>query len=126
MKEFRFWCQKVLPLVYDDSLSYYEVLCKVVNYINELIKSDNQIIQNVSELQEELETVQSWIDNFKYDEIDKLLAEYIPTSVMFGISDSGFFTVYIPGPWSNITFRTTGYDYITPMQPDFGHLVLLY
>ena len=28
---FRFWCQKVLPLVYDDSLSYYEILCKVVD-----------------------------------------------------------------------------------------------
>lgn len=26
---FRVWCQKVLPLVYDDSLSYYEVLCAV-------------------------------------------------------------------------------------------------
>lgn len=32
--KFRFWCQKVLPLVYDDSLSYYEVLCKVVDYLN--------------------------------------------------------------------------------------------
>ena len=28
---FKFWCQKALPLVYDDSLSYYEVLCKVVS-----------------------------------------------------------------------------------------------
>ena len=32
--KFRFWCQKVLPLVYDDSLSYYEVLCKMVDYLN--------------------------------------------------------------------------------------------
>lgn len=31
---FRFWCQKVLPLVYDDSLSYYELLAKVVEYLN--------------------------------------------------------------------------------------------
>lgn len=30
------YCQKVLPLVYDDSLSYYEVLCKLTNKINEL------------------------------------------------------------------------------------------
>ena len=33
---FRFWCQTVLPLVYDDSLSYYELLNKVVNYLNNL------------------------------------------------------------------------------------------
>ena len=37
MGQFRFWCQKVLPLVYDDSLSYYELLCKVVNYLNDTI-----------------------------------------------------------------------------------------
>ena len=32
-----FACQKVLPLVYDDSLSYYEVLCKVRDKVNEII-----------------------------------------------------------------------------------------
>lgn len=32
-----FWSQKVLPLVYDDSLSYYEVLSKVVAKLNEII-----------------------------------------------------------------------------------------
>lgn len=36
-EKFRFFCQKVLPLVYDDSLSYYEVLCKVKAKINEMI-----------------------------------------------------------------------------------------
>lgn len=30
--------QNILPLVYDDSLSYYEVLCKVVAKINEVIE----------------------------------------------------------------------------------------
>ena len=33
-----FNCYKVLPLVYDDSLSYYEVLCKLTNKINEVIE----------------------------------------------------------------------------------------
>lgn len=36
-------CQKVLPLVYDDSLSYYEVLCKVQHKLNELIEINNTI-----------------------------------------------------------------------------------
>lgn len=36
-------CQKVLPLVYDESLSYYEVLCKVQQKLNELIKINNAI-----------------------------------------------------------------------------------
>lgn len=43
IRKFKFWCQKVLPLVYDDSLSYYEVLCKVVNYLNKIIEDINSI-----------------------------------------------------------------------------------
>lgn len=41
--ELRFWCQKVLPLVYDDSLSYYELLCKVVHKLNETIELGNKL-----------------------------------------------------------------------------------
>lgn len=33
----RWFCQKVLPLSYDDSLSYYEVLCKLTGKMNEII-----------------------------------------------------------------------------------------
>lgn len=40
-------CQKVLPLVYDESLSYYEVLCKVIQKLNELIKINNNIRDEV-------------------------------------------------------------------------------
>lgn len=41
---------KVLPLVYDDSLSYYEVLCKVVNKINEIIENiDATVIAIINE-----------------------------------------------------------------------------
>ena len=37
IEKLRGWCHKILPLVYDDSLSYYEVLCKVRAKINEVI-----------------------------------------------------------------------------------------
>lgn len=40
---FKFWCQKVQPLVYDDSLSYYEVLCKVAFELNEVIEHLNTL-----------------------------------------------------------------------------------
>ena len=30
----KFWCQTALPAVYDDSLSYYELLAKIVDYCN--------------------------------------------------------------------------------------------
>lgn len=47
---FRFWCQKVLPLAYDDSLSYYEVLCKVVDYMNKVIENNMAIMEAIAEL----------------------------------------------------------------------------
>ena len=31
------YCYRILPLVYDQTLSYYETLCKVVDKINEVI-----------------------------------------------------------------------------------------
>ena len=40
VKDFKFFCQKVLPLVYDDSLSYYEVLCKAISKMNEIAKKE--------------------------------------------------------------------------------------
>lgn len=43
VKRLKLWVQKILPLVYDDSLSYYEVLAKSVNKINELVKSNNSL-----------------------------------------------------------------------------------
>lgn len=34
LNKMRFYCQPILPLVYDESLSYYETLCKVVGQLN--------------------------------------------------------------------------------------------
>lgn len=50
LKPFRFWCQKILPLVYDDSMSYYEVLAKLTAKLNEVIETFNEDIrENVYE-----------------------------------------------------------------------------
>ena len=81
LKHFKFWCQKILPLVYDDSLSYYEVLCKVVDYINKLIDDDNAIIDDVNELKNEMNEVQKWIDNFDTSFIQREVAEYIAKTI---------------------------------------------
>lgn len=48
---FKFYCQKVLPAVYDDSLSYYEVLCKLTAKLNELISADMAQNDAIKELQ---------------------------------------------------------------------------
>ena len=124
-KHFHFWCQKVLPLVYDDSLSYYEVLCKVVDYLNHMLDDVNNIIQDYDELKKELNEIQKWIQNFSTDYLEKLIAEKIATMIFVEISDAGYILYYIPATWNDITFNTTGLD-IDVKDKDYGHLVLSY
>lgn len=63
---FRFWCQKVLPAVYDDSLSYYELLCKLVAKLNEVIKSTNGVTDAFNEL---VEYVNHYLDSQNFQEL---------------------------------------------------------
>ena len=126
LNHFRFWCQSVLPLVYDDSLSYYEVLCKVVNYINKLIDSDKEIIKDIDGIKSDLKIVQTWIENFDTSYAEEVLAECIATMVFFGLTDSGYFVAYIPDSWDDIGFETTGWDVILAEMPEYGHLCLTY
>ena len=124
-KHFHFWCQKVLPLVYDESLSYYEVLCKVVDYLNHMLDDVNNIVQDYDELKKELNEIQKWIQNFSTDYLEKLIAEKIATMIFVEISDTGYIVYYIPDTWNDITFNTTGLD-IDVKDKDYGHLVLSY
>lgn len=51
MKPLAFWCQKVLPLTFDDSLSYYEQLCKLANKLNEVIEELNKQAEIIKTLE---------------------------------------------------------------------------
>lgn len=70
--DFKFWCQKVLPLVYDDSISYYEVLGKMVVYLNQVIDNINATTANVAELEDDFLLLQNYVNNF-FDDIDQLV-----------------------------------------------------
>ena len=125
LDKFRFWCQKVLPLVYDDSLSYYEVLCKVVQYINELIEQDKVFADDISQLQTELAQVPEWIDNFDTSYAEQIIKDNIATMIFVEINAQGYIVYNIPENWNDITFNTTGLD-VAISGYDYGHLVLSY
>ena len=75
IRPFRFWCQKVLPLVYDDSLSYYELLCKVVAKLNEVISNENELNEAFQQLKEWIE---NWVDTQDFQKmIDDKLDEMV-------------------------------------------------
>lgn len=122
---FRFWCYKVLPLVYDDSLSYYEVLCKVVDYINKLIDQDKIFGAEIEGLKRDLATVKTWIDNFNTGYAEQIIRKCIATMIFVEISDDGYIVYYIPQNWRDITFNTTGLDIDIPDR-EYGRLVLSY
>lgn len=125
LNTFKFWCQKVLPLVYDDSLSYYEILCKVVDYINNMIENQKEFSEELAELKSELGVVQKWIDDFDTSYIEKVVREYLATMIFVEISDAGYFIYYIPRTWKDIVFKTTGLD-VEIADTEYGRLVLYY
>lgn len=69
-------CFKVLPLVYDESLSYYEVLCKLTKLIQEMAKN---VDGNFNSIQNEIEKIYSQITDLKayVDEQDSKLSNRI-------------------------------------------------
>lgn len=68
VKPLRYWVQHILPLVYDDSLSYMELLGKVVNTLNEVVKNNNLLPDYIMEL------IKEYISS---REIEKVLAEVL-------------------------------------------------
>lgn len=69
LKPFRYWCQKVLPLVYDDTLSYYELLCKVVDYLNKTMEDVETLHDDVVDLHTAYEQLQSYVNDY-FDNLD--------------------------------------------------------
>lgn len=123
MRVFRYWCQKVLPLVYDESLSYYEILCKITDYINSMIDDDKSLVDDVEELKAEMAEVQKWIDDFDASYLEQLVNEYITKvikNVWFGLSSAGYFMAVIPDGWDGIKFGTIQNGDL------YGHLTLEY
>lgn len=141
-QKFMFWCYKILPLVYDDSLSYYEVLCRIVKYVNDIIEQEKeygelieQLSGDVNQLKSDVATLEAEIEKIKNGEyvsvyidalskwIDQNLQELvgkIVKYVFFGLSNDGHFVAHIPESWNFIQFDTimdTSSDY-------YGHLVM--
>ena len=118
----KFWCYKVLPLVYDDSLSYYELLCKVVSKLNELIEKYASFDDVVAEIQTAIDALQKQIDEFDTTYIEKLIKDKLANMVYVWISDAGYFIYYIPESWNDVSFNTTGLDISNEELADNGHV----
>ena len=122
VSKLKYWCYKVLPLVYDDSLSYYELLCKVVSKLNELIEKYASFDDMVEEIQSAIDALQKQIDEFDTTYIEKLIKDKLSNMIYVGISDAGYIIYYVPESWDDISFNTTGLDIQNEQLADNGHV----
>lgn len=129
--------QKVLPAVYTDELSYYELLANIQAKVNEVIESlDN--LNSWQEAQDALisaltKSVQEFIDGGYLDEFETLVYKWIGDNftdvmkailnhgVFFGLTDDGYFCA------NQVWQLTTQFDTIADYaSDDYGKLVLVY
>ena len=122
VSKLKYWCYKVLPLVYDDSLSYYELLCKVVSKLNELIEKYASFDDMVEEIQSAIDALQKQIDEFDTTYIEKLIKDKLSNMIYVYISDAGYIIYYVPESWDDISFNTTGLDIQNEQLADNGHV----
>jgi hypothetical protein len=136
------WVQKVLPLVYEDSLSHVELLSKVVDYLNQMILNEqtidsvlttyggdiNLLKTDVDFLQAEMEKVRTgnyvslyldslgaWIDN----NLTSLVAKIVKY-VSFELDENGYFVAYIPDTWDFLKMDTV----MDINDSNYGHLII--
>lgn len=137
-------CFKIIPLAYEESLSYYEQVNQLIVKINEIIESyskmettANSNTDAVKELQasvKEMEYALKAIENGEatklYEEslenyINKNLKELVANIVKFvsfGLTNDGRFCAYIPENWNFLAFDTI----IDPTSDFYGHLLMRY
>lgn len=130
-----FFSQKVMPLVYDESLSYYEVLNKLITFTNSLITAFNELNtsnktlnNNYTSVINSLEEIKKEIENMKngdflkdgsitpkklsytvFQEFNDFILKTIQNTakfVAFGLNNDGYFIADIPSSWNEITFST--------------------
>lgn len=141
--------QKVLPTVYDESLSYEQQVAKLREYVNDVIKNSNDFgkvltelqqglsevnatdseqMEDIAALQQELEKIKNgeYADMYT-DSMDKWVDKNMPgivsrivRYVSFGLTADGYFVAYIPTSWQFLQFNTIK----DPCNPLYGHLVL--
>ena len=60
---------KTIPLAFDESMSYYECICALRDYINQFIENLNNVNDGLGELQEFYLELQDYVNNY-FDSLD--------------------------------------------------------
>lgn len=120
IQPFRFWCQTVLPLVYDDSLSYYELLNKVVAYLNEMADKIKYIDPFIGEITQQFNELKEYVDNFVdnldiVDVVDDKITELINNGTLASLTNPSYFSEKNIVCYGDSTI-TAAYSYINKLD----------
>lgn len=133
---FRFWLQRMLPTVYTDSLSYSELLGKVIAYLNSAISDQNEVNGSLKELYEYvdqlyhymsddpasqfIDQLEAYIDQHLIDYVARMAYYVFPTLQEF---DDGtwHYAIKVPQSWKQLKF-----SWIWDESDNLWKLVLLY
>lgn len=66
---FKAWCQRVIPAVYDGSISVYEMLCKLTAYINQIIDNMDGQQTDITNLLNAYKQLQEYVNTY-FDDLD--------------------------------------------------------
>lgn len=132
------WCAGLIPSVYDESLSYYEQIAKVLSVLEEVIKHLGETDANAEELKRLYYSLKEQFDEFvdggfeEYyeallrawidDNAPSIVKDMLLTGVFFGLTSDGYFCAYKPSTWEDVQFDT-GAIYGTE---EYGRLILRY
>lgn len=114
-----------LPAAYDDSLSFYEVVCSLVDKVNKVISSNET---NMKAIEDALNELYDYVHGTAWEGvICQWVNANLPCIVaqvcrwfQFGISDNGNVVCVIPTSWQNF-----GIHWNTDFgSPDFGKLTI--
>lgn len=130
------WCNTIIPTIFDDSLSYLEMVAKLKCVVNDVIKAMNELGTNVVAQNNDIKILKNKIEelNKKIEEFEKgytigdgvielrmiaedtlkyfesIIAKKVYESakfVTFGLTDDGYFCAYIPESWEDVEFDTS-------------------
>lgn len=64
LRPFMFWAQTTLPTVFDDSLSYYEVLTKLCKMVNVLLENTDTAEHNIEAIADAYGKLQDYVNHY--------------------------------------------------------------
>lgn len=114
-----------IPAAYDDSLSFYEVVCSLIDKVNEVIATNGT---NLKAIEDALNELYEYVHGTAWeDAVCQWVNANLPCIVAqtckwfhFGISDNGNVVCVIPTTWQNF-----GIHWNTDFgSPDFGKLTI--